>query len=940
MPKFTELSSINGSTLKIIRNRFRNYWVNIPLTYTSQTTLIPVFLGLFFLGMTFPASAQFEGQIVQVCDGSGGTTTIFATAQSAPSGNWELGVFNGTSLASASNDEYIEVTNVARGTALEIRDTSTPSTKAQLINTGSTFYTTSNAADGSCSEQLSCSIQSLYDIGGNGFAGQFSNSNSTGIIGSNSLDGPHAINFNAVIFGNFNTDGTGDTEGRLAVQNDFTSTSGSGYTVGGGAPTSTGGLNAPFGWDNLVVGGDLDFDGGGVRGNILYNTATNLPGFIGLAASGMYRQENPDIDWNGSHSELKTLSTDINPLNISVPHTTGLVSGTSTLTLDGQNNTGLVVFNISSFNSGGSFNFINVSNADALLINIGGTTVSFSEGSILLEGTILNFPFNSGSSGKELIEKTIWNFYETTTFSLDGYLLTGSVLAPFTSSVTLSGGNINGQSVFSGTVQQSNGFEFHNFCFQGSDYLPETFTLTIGPCWRTLSSPIAGLKYNELLDDLWTQGASGADITAGDPNIYLMNSTGDDWTPLGDLNQVISPGTGFLMSVFTDDEYGISGSWDKTISAGGTEHAAPVTVETPEMSGADNGFSILGNPYKTPISFDALSLNDVESTVWIYDRNGNGTTNGSQGNWISWSGGVGDIKDGIIDPFQGFVVRNVSSPSDPSVTFPESSKTTGGEFYGKNQSLSYLRLEIQGETLYNSMWIRFSPEGSFQETVGDAIQLMPFESSYAILSTQKNSGNLMDIGHYPLPASVDDYSIPVLATVSRGGKYSIIVTDINLPADTNLYIQDMEKGISRKIDENFEYTFSVADKQYDNDKNNISSCKKSPQQAKKNTSTRFLITTNPGNYPNQIPNTFSLSQNYPNPFNPTTIIHYELPQTSDVKLTVFDMLGRHVATLVDDRVEAGSHTVRFDAGNLSSGVYLYRLNAQNRIISKKLTVIK
>jgi hypothetical protein len=227
-------------------------------------------IGSMFLLSVSAFAQTFEGQIVQVCDGSGGTTTIYATAVSAPSGSWELGIFNGATLSSGSNSEYIEVTGVSPGTALEIRDAASPSTsKAQLINTNSTFYTSSNAADGSCSEQLSCSTESLYDIGESNFAVSFSKNNVNGIIGANSLDGPHDINFNAVIFGDFSTDGTGDTEGRLAVQNDFTSTTGSGYTVGGGAPTSTGGLNAPFGWDNLVVGGDLDFDGGGVRGNVL-----------------------------------------------------------------------------------------------------------------------------------------------------------------------------------------------------------------------------------------------------------------------------------------------------------------------------------------------------------------------------------------------------------------------------------------------------------------------------------------------------------------------------------------------------------------------------------------------------------------------------------------------------------------------------------------------
>ncbi|MDX1640793.1 MAG: T9SS type A sorting domain-containing protein [Balneolaceae bacterium] len=89
-----------------------------------------------------------------------------------------------------------------------------------------------------------------------------------------------------------------------------------------------------------------------------------------------------------------------------------------------------------------------------------------------------------------------------------------------------------------------------------------------------------------------------------------------------------------------------------------------------------------------------------------------------------------------------------------------------------------------------------------------------------------------------------------------------------------------------------------------------------------------------------VPEEFTLSQNYPNPFNPTTVIRYQLPVSSEVRLEVYDMLGRNVATLVNEQVAAGRHTVNFDAGNLSSGIYLYRLVAGSTVMTKKLTVVK
>jgi len=85
---------------------------------------------------------------------------------------------------------------------------------------------------------------------------------------------------------------------------------------------------------------------------------------------------------------------------------------------------------------------------------------------------------------------------------------------------------------------------------------------------------------------------------------------------------------------------------------------------------------------------------------------------------------------------------------------------------------------------------------------------------------------------------------------------------------------------------------------------------------------------------------FSLSQNYPNPFNPTTMINYSVPEVSNVKLSVFDILGREVAVLVTGEKKAGNHKINFDASNLSSGIYFYKLQAGNFVATKKLMLLK
>jgi hypothetical protein len=90
----------------------------------------------------------------------------------------------------------------------------------------------------------------------------------------------------------------------------------------------------------------------------------------------------------------------------------------------------------------------------------------------------------------------------------------------------------------------------------------------------------------------------------------------------------------------------------------------------------------------------------------------------------------------------------------------------------------------------------------------------------------------------------------------------------------------------------------------------------------------------------RLPEAFRLEQNYPNPFNPSTTIKFRLSRSETVLLEVFDITGRRVATLVNDRVSEGEHTVVFDAKNLSSGTYGYTLNVAGHVLSQKMTLVK
>ena len=89
-----------------------------------------------------------------------------------------------------------------------------------------------------------------------------------------------------------------------------------------------------------------------------------------------------------------------------------------------------------------------------------------------------------------------------------------------------------------------------------------------------------------------------------------------------------------------------------------------------------------------------------------------------------------------------------------------------------------------------------------------------------------------------------------------------------------------------------------------------------------------------------IPDKFFLSQNYPNPFNPTTKIEYTIPTNELVILKVYDILGKEVATVVNEVKNAGSYTIEFNGSSLPSGTYFYRLEAGDYMDVKKMILLK
>ncbi|MBD3232470.1 MAG: T9SS type A sorting domain-containing protein, partial [candidate division Zixibacteria bacterium] len=88
------------------------------------------------------------------------------------------------------------------------------------------------------------------------------------------------------------------------------------------------------------------------------------------------------------------------------------------------------------------------------------------------------------------------------------------------------------------------------------------------------------------------------------------------------------------------------------------------------------------------------------------------------------------------------------------------------------------------------------------------------------------------------------------------------------------------------------------------------------------------------------PSEYGLRGNYPNPFNASTNINFSLPEAGNVSLEVYNLMGQKIATLVNGYKEAGQHTVNWDASSYSSGVYFYKLDAGEKLLTRRMTLLK
>ena len=388
----------------------------------------------------------------------------------------------------------------------------------------------------------------------------------------------------------------------------------------------------------------------------------------------------------------------------------------------------------------------------------------------------------------------------------------------------------------------------------------------------------------------------------------------------------------------------------KTVSVTGSPDYAAVS---PDLNN-NSQFALVGNPFPFAVDFDEMTKTGLTEVVYVYDyvavdspvTGDQQNTGGAGGVFRSWNGSVGSLTGGHVAPFQGFLVY--SNAESASLTIDADDRSTPVVYRGKevaNEPM-VLSLELVGEGLYSTAWVHFSDDARASDGLDprDAFKLYPFSADYALMQTYARDGSGLEINH--LPISGEAVTLPMDMQVTRSGSFVLRTTDWSLPEGWTVTLVDDQTGSSwslnggQEIVLELEASGAMAKRAADG---------LTPEVVTLDGSSRFRLKVEPGQTTSidgdpSLPQAFALEQNYPNPFNPVTTIRYAVPASvgagAGVRLSVYDLLGREVAVLVDEVRAAGSHQVSFDASALGSGVYLYRLTAGAETITRRMTLIK
>lgn len=718
---------------------------------------------------------------------------------------------------------------------------------------------------------------------------------------------------------------------------------GNAITVSGNVRTD-GDLNIEDNTD-ILVGGNFIGNGSFTAGE---NATIEVGGNISLT-NFLARTEGTFVTLNGSSSQ--TISTqNFLAQNLNIRNDVTVAAGTNLLDVnvldigDGYNfelEQGAGITFDSSENITGNGTFLLNDNTLVLRNNAEFGNIDASEGTVIfgirLDEDFADFP--------DLQQQQIANLSEMKSAIInnsEGVRTFDDIIIGEDGELTLQNGPLiisSGSSFIASNINYENGFLRFRRNISGKG-------------WKMMATPVES-TFGDFFSDLTVQGLTGSTYPNRQPNIlsYDESFEGTDnqrWRSPGDVTDQISAGTGYFFFVFgnEDGDTDYNDTLPVTLTSSGQENipqAGDFTFPVTYTAEADTGWNLVGNPYGSTLNWDApgWTKENMDNVIYVW----NPATN----QYLTWNGVNGSLGSGKISSFQAFWVK--ANAEDPVLQVPNSAKTTGGVFRKEapdnNSSAPSFALHAETSEYGSSTHFTFTEEGSFTIDRLDAYRLLPFETeNYTSIYSFFKDGTELAINNMPRRFGAP-IEIPIQVDAIRDGAFYDGLVTLTWPEidqlpdgwSVTLLDRNSEKEINLREQDFYDFDIQSRGKvpPVINRAENFRLLEKSQAKAR---NARFMLIIEPGEDSDELPKVVSLDQNYPNPFNPATKIKFGLPLEDRVRIDVYDILGRQVQTITNRRYQAGFHEVEFDGRALASGVYFYRLTTSNKVLNKKMTLIK
>jgi len=395
--------------------------------------------------------------------------------------------------------------------------------------------------------------------------------------------------------------------------------------------------------------------------------------------------------------------------------------------------------------------------------------------------------------------------------------------------------------------------------------------------FRMMSSPVAGEIYGDLLDELWTQGMTGADATSGVANVWNFDLANQSFTsdPIEDISssgESLTAGQGFLVHVFTDTNFDGDDDLPVTLTVSGIENNGNVTV--PSSGSIDNdAWALAGNPYASTIDWDLVTQTAVTTSAYVWD------SQASTPAYISWNGSSGSLTGGLIAPYQGFWVQGDGGSGSITIAEADKSNSAGPFYRTMNDSTGSMSFTISSGDYSDQTYVSFMNNGQEGIDNSDAYKLLPMSPSERVVGISYAEGNGLDINNLPY---IHDGSISIpldIMYLTVDADYNFVTNEnevtmtwnlSNLPEHISMTLTDNITGNSVYLTQQSEVTFATVEKgSFPAGSGGVNIY---PEAGESQFTLAVAYSALSSGGESTLPKGFALHQAYPNPFNPSTTI--------------------------------------------------------------------